>query len=101
MATYINIHGQKIQYVSSDPASPQTGQVWYNSTSNTLKYRAVQAANAWSTGGALTTGRGDLSGAGARSDSKGTLVATRIKFVHQVFQHAWILQIQPMPSFYA
>jgi len=69
MAAYINIHGQKIQYVSSDPASPQTGQVWYNSTSNTLKYRAVQASNAWSTGGALNTGRGDLSGAGASSDS--------------------------------
>jgi len=27
-----------IQILSSDPGSPTTGQVWYNSTSNTLKY---------------------------------------------------------------
>jgi hypothetical protein len=32
MAAYINIFGQKIQYISSDPEPVQEGQVWYNST---------------------------------------------------------------------
>jgi|TARA_Y100000310_G_scaffold239032_1_gene242580 hypothetical protein len=27
-----------IQILASDPGSPTTGQVWYNSTTNTLKY---------------------------------------------------------------
>ncbi len=64
MATYTNIHGQKIQYVSSDPALPQTGQVWYNSTSNTLKYRGVSATGAWSTGGDLNQSRYGMSSSG-------------------------------------
>jgi hypothetical protein len=37
MAEYINIRGQSIEVVASDPANPTLGQIWYNSTSNTLK----------------------------------------------------------------
>lgn len=37
MATYYDIFGQKVQYLSSDPANVTEGQVWYNSTSNTAK----------------------------------------------------------------
>jgi hypothetical protein len=37
MAEYINIKGQNIEVVASDPANPTQGQIWYNSTSNTLK----------------------------------------------------------------
>ena len=37
MAEYINIKGQNIEVVASDPANPTLGQIWYNSTSNTLK----------------------------------------------------------------
>jgi hypothetical protein len=37
MAEYINIKGQNIEVVASDPANPTIGQIWYNSTSNTLK----------------------------------------------------------------
>jgi hypothetical protein len=37
MAEYINIRGQSIEVVASDPANPTIGQIWYNSTSNTLK----------------------------------------------------------------
>jgi hypothetical protein len=37
MADYINIRGQSIEVVASDPANPTQGQIWYNSTSNTLK----------------------------------------------------------------
>jgi hypothetical protein len=37
MADYINIYGQDILAVASDPANPTLGQIWYNTTSNTLK----------------------------------------------------------------
>jgi hypothetical protein len=37
MADYINIYGQDILAVASDPANPTVGQIWYNTTSNTLK----------------------------------------------------------------
>jgi len=37
MATYITIKGIQIQSLASDPANPVEGQVWYNSTSATLK----------------------------------------------------------------
>jgi hypothetical protein len=49
MAEYINIKGQNIEVVASDPANPTLGQIWYNSTSNTLKGLDFQAA-AWATG---------------------------------------------------
>ena len=37
MATYITIKGIEILSLESDPANPVEGQVWYNSTSATLK----------------------------------------------------------------
>jgi hypothetical protein len=56
MAEYINIRGQSIEVVASDPANPTSGQIWYNSTSNTLKGLGY-AAGAWATGGTLNTAR--------------------------------------------
>jgi hypothetical protein len=53
MAEYINIRGQSIEVVASDPANPTIGQIWYNSTSNTLKGGGVTTAGAWATGGNL------------------------------------------------
>ena len=66
MTTYRGIKGFNIQTVSSDPPAPFAGQVWYNSTSGTVKYFAVQPAS-WSTGGNLTTARRYLAGAGTQS----------------------------------
>ena len=37
MATYIELKGIEIQVIAGDPANPVEGQVWYNSTSATLK----------------------------------------------------------------
>jgi hypothetical protein len=37
MTIYITIKGVAIQSVASDPSNPTEGQVWYNTTSNTLK----------------------------------------------------------------
>ena len=53
MAEYINIKGQNIEVVSSDPANPTTGQIWYNSTSNTLKGFSVTTAGAWASGATM------------------------------------------------
>jgi len=57
MAEYINIKGQNIEVVASDPANPTQGQIWYNSTSNTLKGLGY-AAGAWASGGTMSTARG-------------------------------------------
>jgi len=70
MADYINIRGQNIEVVASDPANPTIGQIWYNSTSNTLKGQAFQAA-AWSTGGNMGTARESLTGFGTQTAAIG------------------------------
>ena len=37
MATYIALRGILIEVIAADPSNPATGQLWFNSTSNTLK----------------------------------------------------------------
>ena len=37
MATYQDIKGLKVKYLSADPSNLSEGDVWYNSTSDTLK----------------------------------------------------------------
>ena len=67
MAEYINIKGQSIEVVASDPANPTIGQIWYNSTSNTLKGGGVTTAGAWATGNNMNTARQDSKGAGTQT----------------------------------
>jgi hypothetical protein len=66
MAEYINIKGQNIEVVASDPANPTVGQIWYNSTSNTLKGGGVTTAGAWSSGTSLPTARAENGGVGSK-----------------------------------
>ena len=66
MATYRGIKGWSIQTVSSDPPSPVTGQVWYNSTLGKLKGFKEGAGN-WATGNSLNTARGSTRGAGTQT----------------------------------
>ena len=66
MADYINIKGSTIQYLDSDPANPVVGQVWYNSTTQTLK-GTTAGSGAWSSGGALNTARAYMGGAGSQT----------------------------------
>ena len=56
MATYKNINGFPIQYLESDPTNPIAGQVWFNSTSKSLKGHGILGTGAWASGGALNTG---------------------------------------------
>ena len=37
MATYKEISGFQIKSLATDPANPLEGEMWYNSTSETLK----------------------------------------------------------------
>ena len=69
MATYLGTHGSRIQTYTSDPSNPNTGEVWYNATANTIKMQATTVAGAWATGGNLNTGRDNLGGAGATKDA--------------------------------
>jgi len=61
MATYRSIVGHKINKLSSDPAEPLTGQMWYNSTTGTL--RGIGVVQAWSSSGNLTDARSEIGSA--------------------------------------
>ena len=50
MATYRDIKGDLIETVATDPSNPLEGDIWYNTTSGTLKGLGFRAA-AWSSGG--------------------------------------------------
>ena len=71
MATYEEIYGKRVDVLSSDPTltSANEGQVWYNSTSGTLK--TVVASAAWSSGSPLGTARYALGGAGTQDAALG------------------------------
>ena len=66
MAQYTGIQGSNILIVSSDPANPVEGQIWYNSTSNTLKGYTYGVAS-WATGGNMSQPQGINSGAGIQT----------------------------------
>jgi hypothetical protein len=68
MAQYTGIQGSNILIVSSDPANPVEGQIWYNSTSNLLKgYQNVIVAAAWASGGNVNTAKNITAGAGTQT----------------------------------
>jgi len=56
MATYKGIKGFKVQSHASDPTANE-GQVWYNTTSNALKYDII-GAGAWASGGTMNRSNG-------------------------------------------
>ena len=66
MTTYKEINGTNIEVLASDPSNPVIGQIWYNTTSQSLKGFAVLPA-AWSTGGNLPVGAEQLGGAGTQT----------------------------------
>ena len=66
MATYKDIKGTSIEVVSSDPSNPVLGQIWYNSTSQTLKGSEFASA-VWASGGNLNTKRMGAGGAGTQT----------------------------------
>jgi len=67
MVAYTGIQGQNILIVSSDPANPTEGQIWYNSTSNTLKAYLNTGTGVWTSAANLPYSSGDMGGAGITS----------------------------------
>jgi len=66
MTTFKEIRGQLIRSVSSDPANPQLGEIWYNNTIGVLKgYTTIAAA--WASGGNLNNTKDGLAGAGTQT----------------------------------
>ena len=52
MATYQDLKGLRVKYLSADPSNLTAGEVWYNSTTGTLK--SLVASGAWSSGSPMT-----------------------------------------------
>ena len=55
MATYKQIFGKQVKFLSSDPTNESEGQIWYNSTTGT--FRSTVTTEAWSSSAPLGTGR--------------------------------------------
>ena len=71
MTTFKGIRGTTIEVLSSDPSAPEVGQIWYNSSSGTLKGRLLANVNAWSSGGNMNTARTVLAGTGTQTAALG------------------------------
>ena len=69
MADYKNIKGFNIQYLDSDPPNPIEGQMWFNSTTQTLKGAEVGGApiGTWASGGNMINATDSLAGYGTQS----------------------------------
>ena len=69
MADYQDIRGFRVKYLSADPSNSAAGEVWYNSTTGTL--RARLATEAWSSSAPLITPRHSMAGAGTQTVALG------------------------------
>ena len=69
MATYLGTHGSRIQNYTTDPDNPNTGEVWYNATANTIRVEAVTTAGSWATGGTLNQVRDQAAGSGTTTST--------------------------------
>ena len=67
MADYVDIYGKRVKVLDSDPTltSSYEGQVWYNSTTGTLK--SLLSSAAWSSSTPMITARSQVAGAGLQT----------------------------------
>tara|TARA_R110000850_G_scaffold190838_1_gene316915 strand:+ start:126 stop:1106 length:981 start_codon:yes stop_codon:yes gene_type:complete len=61
MASYNTIRGLRVKYLSADPANPEQGQVWYNSTTGNLRVNGI-LSDAFSAGGNTSVARPQAGG---------------------------------------
>ena len=61
MANYNTIRGLRVKYLSADPANPEQGQVWYNSTTGNLRVNGI-LSDAFSAGGNTSVARPQAGG---------------------------------------
>lgn len=69
MSEYKGIQGFTVQSLASDPSPLLDGQMWYNSTSKTLKVST--SIGTWATGNNMNTARTALAGAGTQTAALG------------------------------
>jgi hypothetical protein len=68
MAGYNEIRGLRVKYLSADPATPEDGQVWYNSTTGNLRVDGIALGTAsWASGGAMGTARASMGSLGTQT----------------------------------
>ena len=67
MSTYREIIGKKIKKVSSDPSSGLDGEMWYNSTTGTLRGRAI--IEAWVSTSPMSSPRATMAGGGTNTSA--------------------------------
>ena len=67
MATYKGISGFNIKSLATDPSNLLEGEIWYNSTSGTLKVAPLVAS--WASGGTYPISSGDGAGAGTQTSA--------------------------------
>ena len=66
MSTYRTLKGYNIKSVTSDPANPKEGQIWYNDTANQIKvYQNI--GGAWAAGGNMSSAMLRLAAAGTQT----------------------------------
>jgi len=65
MSEYINIKGQQIKILSSDPSNPTLGQLWYNTTVKELRTRAF--FEGWASGANMGQGKYNGGAAGIQT----------------------------------
>ena len=65
MADYQDIRGLRVKYLSADPSVTVAGEVWYNSTTGTL--RSQLFTEGVSSGANLATGRTGCGGGGTQT----------------------------------
>ena len=84
MASYKELHGHNIQTVSSDPDNPIHGQVWYNTTTGTIRAFQGTLAGTWATGGEVNSdGHFQTAGAGTQTAALVAGGGTQWPGVHQ------------------
>jgi hypothetical protein len=66
MTTFKEIRGTTIEVVSTDPTNPELGQIWYNSSSGTLK-GLTAATVGWTSGGTMINARYGQAGFGTQT----------------------------------
>jgi len=64
MSNYKDIKGLKVRYLASDPANPELGEIWYNSTTNVAKILAATTVGAWASAPTKNTASYATSGGG-------------------------------------
>ena len=67
MSTYREIIGKKIKKVSSDPSDGVDGEMWYNSTTGTL--RGIAISEAWISSASMATPRSTMAGGGSNTSA--------------------------------